>query len=349
MQSTNHSIQYTLWKLVTQSVAILIAKLFLLRNHKLGELHASTRTFCMIGMVDTQDKRQRLSSPAVLQNVSNFHHHRLERISSSERFEPDDVSRPRSAPGPLNGGGTPTVDAREQAANHSKEPTQLTWTNLNLQVPRQDGSTRQSLISTISSRLSRLPRPLSFNGSIWLKNPDDIVPQFDIVTVTELADIDIFDPPVHIRTRRTKKRLVYLISLAAMFSPLSSNIYFPALPTISKALKTPQALVSLSISIYMLFQGIAPSFWGPLADAYGRRPVMLATLLVYIAANAVLSAPGSFAVLMVFRGLQASGSASTIAIGAGMIGDIASAAERGGFMGLFGGSELRDDDKTELS
>src|ERR1700761_41817 len=97
-------------------------------------------------------------------------------------------------------------------------------------------------------------------------------------------------------------------------------------------------LVALSITVYMLFQGIAPSFWGPLADTYGRRPILLSTLAVYILANLGLALSPSFEVLMLFRGIQAVGSASTIAIGAGVIGDIAVAGERGGFMGLFGGS-----------
>jgi multidrug resistance protein len=98
--------------------------------------------------------------------------------------------------------------------------------------------------------------------------------------------------------------------------------------------------VSLSISIYMIFQGLAPSFWGPLADSYGRRPIFLSTLLVYLASNIGLAQSKNFAMLMLFRGVQAIGSSSTIAIGAGVIGDIALGSERGGFMGLFGGIRM---------
>jgi MFS family permease len=103
-------------------------------------------------------------------------------------------------------------------------------------------------------------------------------------------------------------------------------------------LHTPIQLISLTITIYMLFQGLAPSFWGPLADSYGRRPIFLSTLILYIGACVGLALSPNFAVLMTFRALQAIGSSSTIAIGAGVIGDIAVAGERGGFMGLFGGS-----------
>jgi multidrug resistance protein len=105
-------------------------------------------------------------------------------------------------------------------------------------------------------------------------------------------------------------------------------------------LHTSLSLVALTISIYMIFQGLAPSFWGPLADSYGRRPIFLSTLVLYLLANIALAQSKSFAVLMLFRGVQAIGSSSTIAIGAGVIGDIALGSERGGFMGLFGGIRM---------
>jgi MFS family permease len=89
----------------------------------------------------------------------------------------------------------------------------------------------------------------------------------------------------------------------------------------------------------MVFQGLAPSFWGPSSDAYGRRPILIATLLVYVVANIGLALSRNFATLMAFRGIQAVGSSATIAIGAGVIGDFATAAERGGFLGTFGGSK----------
>jgi hypothetical protein len=84
------------------------------------------------------------------------------------------------------------------------------------------------------SQFSGISRPLSFNGSIWVKNPADIVIGFDFVdSFTQLQGS--LDPPKHVFSRAKKKRLVYLVSLAAMFSPLSSNIYFPALDTIAQA------------------------------------------------------------------------------------------------------------------
>jgi MFS family permease len=71
----------------------------------------------------------------------------------------------------------------------------------------------------------------------------------------------------------------------------------------------------LTITSYLIIQGVAPVIWGSLSDALGRRPIYLASFTVYIIANIALSFSPNFAVLLVFRGVQAAGSASTVSIG----------------------------------
>lgn len=73
--------------------------------------------------------------------------------------------------------------------------------------------------------------------------------------------------------------------------------------------------VSLTITSYLIIQGVSPLFWGSLSDTVGRRPIYIASFMVYIISNIVLSFSPNFAVLLVFRGLQAAGSASTVSIG----------------------------------
>ncbi|XMA13313.1 hypothetical protein WAI453_006104 [Rhynchosporium graminicola] len=148
------------------------------------------------------------------------------------------------------------------------------------------------------------------------------------------------EPPYHVFTLAKKKQLVYIVSFAGLFSPLSSNIYFPALGQIAMDLKTSISLVSLTITVYMVVQGLAPSFWGPLSDTQGRRITFIGTFAVYLLANVGLGFSNSFAALMFFRGIQAAGSAATISIGAGVIGDITTARERGGLIGIFGGIRM---------
>lgn len=94
-------------------------------------------------------------------------------------------------------------------------------------------------------------------------------------------------------------------------------------------------LVNLTVTSYLIFQGIAPSFWGPVSDVKGRRVTYACTFLVFLGACIGLAETKNYATLIVLRCLQSTGSASTLAIGSGVIGDITSRADRGGFMGIF--------------
>jgi MFS family permease len=73
--------------------------------------------------------------------------------------------------------------------------------------------------------------------------------------------------------------------------------------------------VSLIITSYLIIQGVSPLVWGSLSDTVRRRFIYVASFTVYIISNIVLSLSPNFAVLLVFRGLQVAGSASTVSIG----------------------------------
>jgi MFS family permease len=65
----------------------------------------------------------------------------------------------------------------------------------------------------------------------------------------------------------------------------------------------------------MIVQGVAPSFWGPLSDTRGRRITFIGTFAVYLIANIALVFSDEFEMLMIFRAIQAAGSAATISVG----------------------------------
>ncbi|CAK5278931.1 unnamed protein product [Mycena citricolor] len=143
--------------------------------------------------------------------------------------------------------------------------------------------------------------------------------------------------PYSIYTAREKWIIVFLIAFGGLFSPLSANIYFPVIPTIALAFRKTTELINLTVTTYIIFQGLAPMFWGTLADSFGRRPMFIACLIL-LAVSCVglaLVPTNAYWLLMVLRCVQAAGSASTIALGAGVIGDISEPAERGGFFGLY--------------
>ena len=147
-------------------------------------------------------------------------------------------------------------------------------------------------------------------------------------------------PPHSLFTKQQKIAITVLVSLASVLSPMSATIYVPALPSIAEDLNVSITLINLSVTSYMIFQGLSPSLWGCLTDVIGRRPVYITTLLVYVGACIGLACTENYAELIVFRCLQSTGSASTIAIGAGVIGDITERRERGGFIGVYAAGSL---------
>ena len=143
-----------------------------------------------------------------------------------------------------------------------------------------------------------------------------------------------FAGPVHsIFTRHQKWFIVFMASWAGFFSPVSGQIYFPALNTIAADLHVSNTLINLTLTSYMIFQGLAPTFIGDLADTMGRRLAYAVCFVIYIAANIGLALQDSYAALFVLRCIQSSGSSGTIAMASGVVSDIATASERGAYMG----------------
>ncbi|CAO3693840.1 unnamed protein product [Rhizopus stolonifer] len=164
-----------------------------------------------------------------------------------------------------------------------------------------------------------------------LKNTDEIKDQQDVSS--RKAPYSVFSSSQQIT-------LVVVTAFTAMISPLTANIYLPALNQIEKDLHVTTEQVNLTVTVYMIFQAISPTFWGTLADSLGRRPILMSTMIVYCGACIGLALTPNYASLIVFRMLQAFGSSSVIAVGAGVIGDIADTQKRGSYFGIYSIGQL---------
>lgn len=134
-------------------------------------------------------------------------------------------------------------------------------------------------------------------------------------------------------TPSAKWFIVTMTASASFFSPLSGQIYFPVLPILTKAYDISPSLTNVSITTYMIFQGLTPSFMGTFSDASGRRLGYIVAFTIYTVANIGLALQNSYAALLVLRSVQAAGSSGTIAFGYGVIADIATTGERGKYFG----------------
>ena len=132
---------------------------------------------------------------------------------------------------------------------------------------------------------------------------------------------------------RTKVFVVIMAAVASVFSPLASTIYLPALNTLAANYHVTSASINLTVTIYIIFQGLSPMFFGDLADRSGRRPVYILAFTVAFFANLGLALQDNYAALFVLRAMQASGSSVTVAIGNGVVADVVTSAERGSYIG----------------
>lgn len=140
--------------------------------------------------------------------------------------------------------------------------------------------------------------------------------------------------------RREKYGLVFQCAATGFFSTVASSIYYPVLTVIENDFHITGEKVNLTVVAYFIFQGIAPTLMGNLADCVGRRPVILASIAVYCAACVGLACCNDYGQLFGLRCLQAAGISPVIAINSGLMGDITTKGERGGYVGYVSGFQI---------
>ncbi|KAI9726106.1 MAG: hypothetical protein M1834_009422 [Cirrosporium novae-zelandiae] len=145
------------------------------------------------------------------------------------------------------------------------------------------------------------------------------------------------ETPYSIYSKKEKWFIVGMVAVTGLFSPLPANIYFPAIPTLANIFHKSTELMNLTVTVYLVMQGVSPMLWGPLSDRFGRRPIFIICFIILVGScvGLALTPTDAYWLLLLLRCIQAGGCASTIALGAGVVGDISTPAERGGFFGTF--------------
>jgi DHA1 family bicyclomycin/chloramphenicol resistance-like MFS transporter len=112
---------------------------------------------------------------------------------------------------------------------------------------------------------------------------------------------------------------------------ISTNIYAPSLPSMVEFFGTDAASVQMTISIYMASFAVGQLIYGPLSDRFGRRPVLLIGLTIFVLTTAmIIVAPSivrSVDLVIVGRGLQALGACSGPVVARAIMRDLYSREE----------------------
>jgi DHA1 family bicyclomycin/chloramphenicol resistance-like MFS transporter len=136
------------------------------------------------------------------------------------------------------------------------------------------------------------------------------------------------------QTKLSEKGFIAYIAFLSAFIPISTDVYLPALPSMVDSLNTTPALVNLTIVFFFIFYTVGTLFWGPFSDKYGRKPVLLAGILVYTLASFLCIFSTSVYALIVFRIMQAIGCGSATAISNAIIKDSFEGEKRGRILAI---------------
>ena len=98
--------------------------------------------------------------------------------------------------------------------------------------------------------------------------------------------------------------MVLTLALLLGIQPVTTDLFLPALPTITDGFGASMAQAQLTLTALLLAFGISQLFWGPLSDRFGRRPILLVGLSAYVAAAVASAMAPSMDWLISFRAIQ---------------------------------------------
>lgn len=99
--------------------------------------------------------------------------------------------------------------------------------------------------------------------------------------------------------------VIALVTAMTAISSASISQYLPSLPAIARELNATSAEVQLTLSVFVVTYALAQLVWGPLSDRYGRKPMLLLGLGLYVACSLAAALADTIGALIAFRVLQA--------------------------------------------
>jgi len=113
-----------------------------------------------------------------------------------------------------------------------------------------------------------------------------------------------------------------LLTALVALGPISTDLYLPSLPGLARYFQVSVADAQLTLSSFLVGLATAQLIYGPLSDRFGRRPVLLVGLAIYVGASIVCTFAPSVPVLIFMRFLQAVGACVGPVLGRAVVRDV---------------------------
>src|SRR5690606_7800931 len=136
--------------------------------------------------------------------------------------------------------------------------------------------------------------------------------------------------------RRDRVYAMAGVLLALLLSGLDQTIVATAGPEIQRDLSIPASLYAWLTTSYLVASTVMLPIYGKLSDIYGRKPILLVGVVLFLTGSVVAGLSPNTGVLIVGRTVQGLGAASLFTSTLAVIADLFPPAERGKYMGLIG-------------
>ena len=108
--------------------------------------------------------------------------------------------------------------------------------------------------------------------------------------------------------------LIILMGALTAFAPFVTDMYLPALPRMVSQFHASESLVQLTLTACMIGLALGQLLFGSLSDRFGRRPVLIVSLSVFIVACALCLIPAGIGVFIMWRFMQGLSAAGSVVI-----------------------------------
>lgn len=121
---------------------------------------------------------------------------------------------------------------------------------------------------------------------------------------------------------RPALRLQFVLGTLLAFASISTDLYLPALPAMSRDLGASQGAIEMTISAYLLGFGLGQLFWGPVSDRYGRRVPVALGIAVFVIGSVGCALAADALQIVGWRVVQALGASAGVVLGRAIVRDL---------------------------